>query len=421
MSKIRLRRCLGTTGLALLLLSNSGAAENLNLSKAVEKTLANHPSLNVFELRQQSLRAQGQSSQLRPGYSLDVEAENFAGSNSFSGFDNADITVSLSSTLELGGKRQARNALSKAHIASLDTERELQALSLLGEVTRRYVDALAAQQRIELASASAKLAETTLAQVQKRARAGATPKAEVKRAEAALAQATLSLSSEQNAANNAQSSLSALWGEFALNADTLQGNLFQFGQDKSFADLYQQLQSNPALELFTQRSRIKAAELSLSQSESRFDLDWSVGMRRFQGSDDTALVAGISLPLFNGRRNRGSVAAARAEVEQIQLEQDSALLDLRNQLQRAYNNRQQAIHTVEQLQQHIIPALQEAVVETRKAYERGRYSYRDYASANQELVTAQRRVIDAAAAALRYGADIEQLTAQSLAAPTFQD
>ena len=108
-------------------------------------------------------------------------------------------------------------------------------------------------------------------------------------------------------------------------------------------------------------------------------------------------------------------------MEQIQLEQDNALLALRNQLQRAYNNRQQAIHTVEQLQQHIIPALKEAVVETRKAYKRGRYGYRDYASANQELVAAQRSVIDAAAAALRYGADIEQLTAQSLAAPTLQD
>jgi len=423
MSVLLLPRALrhkAATGLALLLLSNGSPAESLNLSKAIEKTLATHPTLNVFSLRQQNLRAHGQAKQLPPGYALDVETENFSGSNSYSGFDNADITVSLSSTLELGGKRQARSDLSKAAIASLNTERELQALSLLSEVTRRYVDALAAQQRIELASASVKLAETTHSQVQKRARAGATPRAEVKRAEATLAQTKLILSSEQSAANNAQNNLSALWGEFEL-MDKLQGNLFQFGQDRPFDDLYQQLQSNPALELFTQRSRVKAAELSLSQSENRFDLDWSVGMRRFQGSDDTALVASISLPLFNHRRNRGSVAAARAEVEQIQAEQDVALLQLRNQLQRAYNNRQQAIHTTEQLQQQIIPALQEAAVETRKAYERGRYSYRDYSSANQELVVSQRRAIDAAAAALRYGADIEQLTGQSLAAPTLQD
>ncbi|PIE36907.1 MAG: RND transporter [Gammaproteobacteria bacterium] len=412
-------------GLALLLLATSSAAtDTLNLSTAMAKTLALHPALNVFALRQQSLHAQSQSAQQRPGYRLDIEAENFAGSGAFGGFDNADISLSLSSTLELGGKRAARAASASAGLALLNTQRELQALQLLGELTRRYIDALAAQQRIALAESGVALAETSLAQVQRRARAGAVPKAEIKRAEAALGQAQLSLHSEQNSARNALTSLAALWGEAELDARTqLQGELFLPAQDRPFAQLYQQLQNHPAVAAFTEQRRLKAAALRLQQSERRFDIDWSVGLRRFQGSDDSALLAGISLPLFSQRRGQGAVSAARAELAQVDAEQQAALWQLRAQLQRAYNNRQQAMHTVQQLRQQIIPALQVAVAETRTAYERGRYSYRDYASAIVELVAARRRAIDAAAAALRYRAEIEQMTAQSLSAitPIFQD
>ena len=70
---------------------------------------------------------------------------------------------------------------------------------------------------------------------------------------------------------------------------------------------------------------------------------------------------------------------------------------------------------VEALRTAIIPALEQALVETQAAYQRGHYGYLDYVSARQELLSARRTQIEAAAAALTYGAEIEQLTAEPLA------
>ena len=92
---------------------------------------------------------------------------------------------------------------------------------------------------------------------------------------------------------------------------------------------------------------------------------------------------------------------------------------MHTQLFRAFSNRQQAIVSAQKLQSEIVPALEDALNETQEAYERGRYSYLDYVSARQELLRARQTLIESAAAALTYGADIEQLTAEPLSASQY--
>jgi cobalt-zinc-cadmium efflux system outer membrane protein len=138
-----------------------------------------------------------------------------------------------------------------------------------------------------------------------------------------------------------------------------------------------------------------------------------------QESDDTALVAGFSVPLSAGKRNSGAVSTALAEQHEVSVQREVTLLDLHTQLFRAFHNRKQAITTVTTLRTAIIPALKEALVETQAAYQRGRYGYLDYVSARQELLSAERTQIEAAAAALTYGAEIEQLTAEPLASTQY--
>jgi cobalt-zinc-cadmium efflux system outer membrane protein len=179
--------------------------------------------------------------------------------------------------------------------------------------------------------------------------------------------------------------------------------------------LYAKVEKNPAIEIFAAESRLKEAELRLAQTQSSADISWSVGVRRIQETDDTALVAGFSMPLFSGQRNTGAVSTALAEKNQVLAQRDVMLLDLHTQLFRAYHNRKQAIVAVKALRTAIIPALEQALVETQAAYQRGRYGYLDYVSARQELLSARRTQIEAAAAALTYGAEIEQLTAEPLA------
>lgn len=393
----------------------------LTLTDAIRFSLAENPSLKVFPLRDAAIQGRLQTANLKPAYELGGETENFAGTGGFTGVSSAELTVSLSSTIEMGGKREARTGMYSQSRSLLEAQQQVESLELLGEVTRRYIDVLAAQQRVVLANEAAELAKMTVRIVKKRAKAGSTPDAEVKRAQAAFAQSQLTLLSGQQQLSYLNVALAALWGETSPSFTSISGNLFKFGQDVDFATLYARIKINPAIQVFAAQERLKNAEVRLAKTESSSDINWSVGVRRFQDTSDTAITAGFSMPLFSSERNSGAVSAALASRNEVFIQREVALLKMHTQLFRAFSNRQQAIVSAQKLQSEIVPALEEALNETQQAYERGRYSYLEYVSARQELLRARQTLIESAAAALTYGADIEQLTAEPLPASQYPD
>ena len=314
----------------------------------------------------------------------------------------------------MGDKRSARIGLVSKSRALLNAEKEVSALNLMAQVTEKYVEVLAAQQRVILAENALSLAQETLEIVSQRNRAGATPEAEVKRSKAVIAQANLTLQSEQKRLEYLKLSLSAYWGETSVSFSRVTGDLFQFGNDSDFSSLFAKLEKNPAIQVYASEQRLKEAELQLAKTESTANIKWSVGVRRSQEANDTALVAGFSLPLFAEKRNSGAIASALAERDQVAIEKEATKLRFRNHLLRAYSNRKQAILTANSLKQSVIPMLEDALEDTQDAYQKGRYGYLDYVSARQELLNARRTLIDAASAALIYGAEIEKLTNEAL-------
>ena len=314
----------------------------------------------------------------------------------------------------MGDKRSARIGLVSKSRALLNAEKEVSALNLMAQVTEKYVEVLAAQQRVILADNALSLAQETLEIVSQRNRAGATPEAEVKRSKAVIAQANLTLQSEQKRLEYLKLSLSAYWGETSVSFSRVTGDLFQFGNDSDFSSLFAKLEKNPAIQVYASEQRLKEAELQLAKTESTANIKWSVGVRRSQEANDTALVAGFSLPLFAEKRNSGAIASALAERDQVAIEKEATKLRFRNHLLRAYSNRKQAILTANSLKQSVIPMLEDALEDTQDAYQKGRYGYLDYVSARQELLNARRTLIDAASAALIYGAEIEKLTNEAL-------
>ena len=388
--------------------------DSLSLPTAIQRTLEQNPTLRVFEFRHTALRGDLETARLTPAYELEFEAENFAGTGSLSGLDGAELTIALSSVIELGQKQSARMGLVSQSQAVLTAQQEVMALELMGNVTRRYVEVLAAQERVLLATEALKLADDTLKLVKARAKAGKTPGAEVKRALAAQSQAQLSRQAEQQRLEYLYRSLAAFWGEDKPFFSKAEGNLFAFGVDNDFEALYARVEKNPAMRILYDRERLKDAELRLAKTESSANVHWSVGVRRSQELEDTSLVASFSMPLFAQKRNSGAVSRALAERSRVSLENEATKLRFRNQLFRAYSNRKQAILSTQILQSNVIPALNQALKETQSAYQRGRYSYLEYVSARQELLIARRALIDAASAALIYGAEIEQLTRESL-------
>ncbi|MEK7258716.1 MAG: TolC family protein, partial [Pseudomonadota bacterium] len=375
------------------------------------------PQLRVFDFRAEALQGQAANAALRPALEVGADIENIVGTGNLQGIDGAELTVSVSSVIELGNKRDARLATIGARRGQLDAERQIDALDLLGEVTRRYIDNLAAQNRLSLAQDAVTLARDTLQIVQDRATAGATPEVEVLRAEASLSQAELLVSAEASQLTYAQAALAALWGETNPTFESVTGNLYQIEQTLDFESLFSRVEKNPFILVFASEERMREAEVRLARTQSIADPRWSLGARRLQEGGDVGIVAGFSIPLFSATRNSGAMRSAIAARDEVEVRREATLLNLRTQLFNAFQNRQQALVTIDTLQTRTIPLLTEALSETQAAYENGRYSYLEWVTAREELLTARSTLIDAATAALRHGADIEQLTAEPLLSP----
>jgi cobalt-zinc-cadmium efflux system outer membrane protein len=401
--------------LTLNIPASHAAAASLTLPEALSSTLAQNPRLQVFELRLQGLEGGRLTADQNPALAAGLEVENALGSGDLQELDGAEYTLALSSVLELGSKRQARVGLIDARYGLVEAERRAETLDLLGQVTQGFIAALARQEKLALAAGAVALAETTLEIVAGRADRGAAPGSEVLRARAALTRNRIEQARLQTELESRKMALASLWGATTPDFQTLEGDLFQFGAADSFEALYQRVSDSPAIQVYASEERLRDAEVQLARSRSEGDIRWQLGIRRLEAIDDTALTASISMPLFSGRRNRGEVQAALAARNEVRYRREDSLLRLRARLFDAWQQRQQAVAAVAQIDAGMLPELTEALAQIRSAYERGRYSYVEWISAQRELLAAQQTLVDAAATALLNQALIEQLTAQPLA------
>ena len=408
------------TLLCLLVLTLAGTvayAEQvpLTLANALSRTVAQNPTLQVFDFRLQGLEGRRFSADQNPALEAGLEVENVLGSGNRQGSDAAEYTLSLSSVLELGGKREARVSVVDSRYALVEAERQAETLDVLGQVAQRFVATLALQEKLELAADAVALTEATHEIVTRRADRGAAPQAEVMRARAALTRSRIEQSRVLSEYESRKIALASLWGDTRPDFQSLEGDLFQFGSSDSFEILYQRVSESPAIQIYASERRVREAEVQLARSQSESDIRWQVGVRQFEETDDSALVGGFSVPLFSGRRNRGEVQAALAARDEVRYRREDTLLRLHSRLFEAYRQRQQNIEAVEQIRGQVLPDLSDALSQTREAYEKGRYSYVEWTAAQRELLSARQALVDTATTALLNQALIEQLTAQPLA------
>jgi cobalt-zinc-cadmium efflux system outer membrane protein len=417
-SGLHLRACLIAGLLIFNGLQSHALAQNnepsLSLKQAITKTLTQNPQLHQFTVKREGIVGNRQSADLRPALTLGLQVENVAGSGELADLQSAETTIALSSVIELGGKRASRLAVSDAQIQTVDYKRQAFTLDVLGELTAAFILGLEIQEHIALAREGRELAAKTLTIVKRRSQQGAATESEALRAAAALSRAQLQWEAMELRRQQVAIKLAAFWGETSPQWLQLEGDLYNFGRSSAYASLYERAQESPAIAIYANETRLKNAELALAKTQSTVDLSWQLGIRRFEASGDTAFTAGVSVPLFSGSRNRGAVTSARAAQNEVVYERQTALLKLHVQLFEAHSQRQQHVEAVKVFRETIIPDLNAALIATQQAYERGRYSYQETITAQNELLDAKRSLIEHAAAASLNQAIIEQLIAEPL-------
>lgn len=387
----------------------------LTLAETFSNVSAQHPWLEGYRLKAKAFAADRQTSKLKPPLEFSADADEFAGTNEASGLEGVELTLALSSVIELGDRPGARIGLIDAQQDLLSAQRRTVLLDALANAAKLFVDIAALQQELLVAQKALALSQESEQAVRRRVQRGRATKGELQRAEAATAKAALEVGHIEHQIPSARVQLAALWGDTQPSFSRVDDDaLFHPGRSGRFDTIVADLERNPDLMQLASESRIAAANLRLAHSNTRGSVRWRAGVRRQESSNSTGLVAGFSMPLFSNQRGSAAVDAAQSREEAAMANRDAALISMRATLFEAWQHREHAIEAFSLLRDSIIPLLESALAETQKAYQAGRYSYLELISARKELIEARLALVDAARRAHLNRIELERMAGAPL-------
>lgn len=400
-------------GPALLLgLATSARAEEaaLSLRDALARTLQSNPDLAAF---QHLLKAQdGRITQagLKPNPSLSTTLENVLGSGDQRGLDSAELSISLSQLLELGGLREQRVAVARVEREGLEVQAHIGRLDALAETARRFVSLVSQQEQHKLTHLAVELAEKTAAAVEKRVAAAKSPLAERDRAAVALERARSADAHAEHELLAARYDLAACWAAARPDFAKASADLYALPAVADYEQLLSALERTPDLGRYLSEARLRDSEISLALASRNPGIELGAGLRRLQATQDTALLFSASLPLPYGNRNQGLIAEAEARKSGAAAEREAALIKARSLLFRDYRELLDRQRELSALRDRALPRMEAALANTEYAYERGRYSYLELVDAQRELLAVRNSLIEAAAQYHLTLIEIERLT-----------
>lgn len=352
-----------------------------------------------------------------PNPAAAFEAEDFGGSREKRGFDSGQTTASLEQPLELGGKRAARRQAAAAALRLTERERDALRLDVIQETTERFIDVLAAQEELSLSKEARQTAESIHQTVSNRVAAGKDSPVEEAKARAELALACVAVDRAKSRLAQSRTALCAEWGDATPLFDSARGSLSQIpGAAPGFGPLADAMTRSPDWARWP--DDIRAAELEVeSARRSRIpDVSVGAGIRQSQADDTVSFVAtlGMELPVFD--RRRGSILAARAELDRRQAEREAACSALRSELAQAHESLTAAVNAAATIARDALPAAEQAFAAAQASYAGGKISYLDIQDARRSLVDMRRQQLEILAEYHRAVARVERLAGTSLAA-----
>jgi NodT family efflux transporter outer membrane factor (OMF) lipoprotein len=327
------------------------------LDAMIQEALANNPGIRVVDARVRQaaaaagIAASAQSPQLSAGARTSRQlfsanstvpkplAGNWAWSN--------DASVNLSYELDFWGKNEAGLAAAIGRLRANEVESRAARLMLAVTITQAYLRLSQTWAQLDLAEATLRQREQVLALTAQRVHAHIDSRVDLKQAEMALPVQREQLAATREALALARYQLAALLGAGPDRGDAItRPRLPKSAPIAIPAYLPSDLIARRP-DLVAQRWRVEAAaqDIKLAQTQflPSFNLGALVGLQslgfdRFLNGSSRTTSAGsvLSLPIFDGGRLRGNLAARDAEydaaVEQYNLTLLEAVRDVASQL-----------------------------------------------------------------------------------------
>jgi len=392
--------------------SNQHESE-ISLVGAIQRANAHHPSLAGFDFELQTRRAEEAQSAIGPSPSMKFELADVAGTGEYSGLDSAQATLGIAWLIE-GSIRQGYQNVASAQTRTTLTEIDLKRLEIASETARFYILSLANQSRFETTKESVVLAEKTVDEIRKRLRAGRAASAELARAEAELARRKLGAEDIEHEMISSYRLLAAQWGETSPGFSKVSGDIYQLPEPVAFEELETRLSQNPDYVRLRMQRNIKQAALKLEKSKASSPWEVNLGLRHFESTQDQSLVVGISIPFGKRSRNSVGIERAQAQLAGVDAEENVLKIHFKTMLFVQYQEYLHSLHRIETFRGQIIPKLESALEETRKAYLLGRYSYLEWQSVQSDLLSAKTELLESSVDAHLKMIEIERLTGVQL-------
>jgi outer membrane protein, heavy metal efflux system len=391
--------------------------EELNLRQALELALARNPDLASFPWELRSGDARIQQAGLRPNPELTVDLENFLGSGPLRQFDSLETTLSISQLIELGGKRAARIRQASSEKVVSRWDYEAKRADVAAEVAKSFVEVLSAQDRLTLSEELARLAKEVLNAVAARVTAGKISPVEETKASVAWSISGIELERARRTVEAARKKLSATWGSSRPIFSRAVGRLEQVAPLPPSEDLVGRISGNPDIARWTAEIEQRRAVHAQDRAERIPDVTINAGIRRFREVEDTAFVAGATIPIPIFDRNQGKILESQYRISKAERERETAGNKVLAALSDAYQALATGYAEATTLKSAILPGAQSAFEATSEGFLQGKFGYLEVLDAQRTLFEAKGRYIEALADYHKAVADTERLIGGKLGEP----
>ena len=387
---------------ALAFPATAAFAGPITLDEAIAKAIEAAPSIRANEAAVAAAQAGRVQAGVRPNPTVTVEGENLVGSGPYNVFGQAEITGTYSQTIERGGKRDARVTYAERDIGVAEASSRVARLELVSAVQRAFLDVVIAGYVVEIAETGLGVEMEMQREALRRVRGYKDPLFVETSASARVTQAQLNLVEARARQAGAKAALAAFWNGQAEDIETE-------GEVMSGIPAARQLALADAELAQAEIARASAA-VSVEQTRTTQDYTLSGGARFLRGTNDVALVAGITIPLGRFDRNQGNIAKAQAEKLRIELTAEAQRLDKLRRLASLGAEADAARTRADAIVLEVYPQTTKALRQVREGYARGGFTFRDMQGAADAIIQAQADWLDAVIRYRDLQTEIDRLT-----------
>lgn len=381
--------------LRLLLVALPGRAQTpvteqktITLEELQQMALKNNPTFGQSAANIEAAEGRKKQSGLYPNLTVGYQGEQIRGGS----FHGGEQGFFVQQDIVLGGKLGLNRKIFDQELKQAETEGEEQKVRVVTSVRMSCIQALAAQQTLELRQNLSKLADDTVETSRQLANVGQSDAPDVLESEVEAQQAQLAVTMAEQNRQRVWRALAAVVGNPRLPLMKIEGNLEDTPPVNPDELVEKIVDESPAVRIAELGVKRAEAALARAKRETIPDLQLRGGLQQngellsngrpagLQGFADV----GVRIPISN--RNQGNIAAAKADRERAKREVERVKLVLRERAASVVQTYTFSQAAVDRYKNQMIPRAQ-------KAYEMYTKKYHDMAAAYPQVLISQRTLM----------------------------